>query len=84
MITSTSAGGTRPNHDNFVTSAPYESNHIGILAGHAQYTTISNISVYYSGSNGNPNVKAFNVHNGAGHPSAPKYTTASGIIGLLS
>ncbi len=81
MITSTSAGGTRPNHDNFVTSAPYESNHIGILAGHAQYTTISNISVYYSGSNGNPNVKAFNVHNGAGHPAAPKYTTASGIIG---
>lgn len=80
-ITSSSIGGTGPDHDNFVTSAPYESNHIGILVGHAQYTSINNISVYYSGANGNPTVKAFNIHSIAGNSSVPKYTTASGIIG---
>ena len=67
-------------HKYFVSTGTYETNHIGILAGHAQYTSISNISVYYSGpmeSQNQKDVQAFEVNAGT----TAKYTTASGIIG---
>ena len=80
-INTSSVGGYHPEHTYFVTEEAYETNHIGILAGHAQYTEINDISVYYSGTNGNPIVKAFNINNVAGLTSAAKYASATGIVG---
>lgn len=83
-INTSSVGGFNPQHSYFVTNQPYETNHIGILVGHAQYTEINDISVYYSGTNGNPTVKAFNINNVAGLTNGAKYTTSTGIVGYYN
>lgn len=80
QISSDAVGVDVENHRHFVTSAPYETNHIGLLVGHAQFTKINNISVYYSGPNQNKDVKAFDVKAGT----SAKYTTAQGIIGYYT
>lgn len=80
-IKTSSVGGYNPQHTYFVTNEAYETNHIGILAGHAQFTEINDISVYYSGPNGNPTVKAFNINNVPGLSSGAKYTSSTGIVG---
>lgn len=87
QVATTSVGdNTKNNHPNFFTSSiPHETNHIGILAGHAQYTLIYDISVYYtdtnptavSGGAHSAKVPAFNIN----PSSAAKYTTSGGIIG---
>jgi len=78
---STNALGTyESGHSYFVSTGTYETNHIGILVGHAQYTSIKNISVYYSGpmeSQKQKDVKAFDIN----ADTLAKYTTASGIVG---
>lgn len=64
-----------------------ESNHIGVLVGHAQYTRIEKISVHYpntiTGSGESRQVKAnLNAFNIGTNDDAAKYTTAGGIIGF--
>ncbi|MBP5289783.1 MAG: hypothetical protein J6Z79_07945 [Clostridia bacterium] len=51
-----------------------EDHHIGILAGHVEYASIYNISVYYSASD----ITAIDVSN-----TGANYQTDSGIIGLV-
>lgn len=80
QISSTAVGIHNPSHKHFVTAGTYETNHTGILIGHAQYTKVSTISVYYSGPNQDKDVKAFNINAG----SSAKYTTAQGIIGYYT
>lgn len=87
QIETTSAGGSKTDHpDYFVASnheGGHETNHIGILAGHADNCLILNISVYYSSTgtdaDGNPvsDIKAFDIDT-----SGAKYTSAGGIIGF--
>lgn len=83
QVTSSEVGAHDANHNYFVTNPTrnglYETNHIGILVGHAQYTDIHNISVYYSGDNNNPHVKAFDVDAG----SNARYATSGGIVGYF-
>ncbi len=83
QIYSEAIGAHDPDHNYFVSNPTYngiyESNHIGILVGHAQYTDIHDISVYYSGENDAPHVKAFDVRAG----SSAKYATSGGIIGFF-
>lgn len=80
-INTSITGGHNPTHDYFVTGAPYETNHMGILAGHVQYSRIEDISVYYSGPDGAPTIKAFKVNGVTGLTPPAKYTTATGIVG---
>lgn len=80
QINTTAVGTHNPSHKHFVSSATYETNHIGILVGHAQNTAINEISVYYSGADQNKDVKAFEVNAGT----TAKYTTAQGIIGYYT
>lgn len=82
-IDATSVGvqATGSDHKRFVTSSPYETNHIGLLIGHAQYAKVSEISVYYSSTaNREQHVKAFKVSAGT----SAKYTTAQGVIGYYT
>jgi hypothetical protein len=54
-----------------------ETHHIGVIAGHAEFATVKNISVYYS-----ENVEAFNlVSDDEG--SNTNYYSSTGLIGLL-
>lgn len=84
QVTSSEVGAYDANHKHFVTNPTYnglyETNHIGILVGHAQFTDIHNISVYYSGENNNPHVKAFDVDAG----STARYATSGGIVGYYN
>lgn len=68
-----------PVHGNYFTSeTSHETNHIGILAGHAENCEVYNISVYYEqDSNGKARADAFDIDALTG----AKYTTAGGIIG---
>lgn len=71
---------TKTVHNNYFTSeASHETNHIGILAGHAEYCRIYNISVYYEedGATKTAKVNAFDVN----AASTARYTTAGGIVG---
>lgn len=85
-INATSVGTPDPasDHKHFVTTGPasaYETNHIGLLIGHAQYAKVSDISVYYSSTgNRDQHVKAFRVNAGT----SAKYTTAQGVIGYYT
>lgn len=54
-----------------------ETHHVGIIAGHAEFATITNVSVYYS-----ENVAAFNLLSDASG-SNTNYYSATGLIGLL-
>lgn len=55
-----------------------ETHHVGIIAGHAEFATVSNISVYYT-----ENIPAFDlVSNDEG--SNTNYYSTTGLIGLLS
>lgn len=74
-LTTISLGGLKPEHLNYHTENNHETNHIGILAGHAENCTIKNISVYYSSQSA---AAAFNIKSS----STAKYTTAGGIIGF--
>ena len=60
---------------------PHENHHIGILAGHVEYTSVEKISVYYSG----PDVKAIDLtHTGQSENGEyANYLSSSGIIGFL-
>lgn|GEM_PF-5350957 len=54
-------------------AVPHEDHHIGILAGHVEYATLANISVYYSSDD----INALSVsHSGA------NYMSVTGIIGF--
>jgi len=80
QVSSNAIGNYEGGHTYFVSGGTYETNHIGILVGHAQYSSINNISVYYSGpmeSQNQKDVKAFDLALGT----TAKYTTASGIVG---
>ena len=82
-INATSVGtqASGSDHKRFVTSGTYETNHIGLLIGHAQYAKVSDISVYYSSTgNRDQHVKAFRVSGGT----SAKYTTAQGVIGYYT
>lgn len=69
-----------PNDFYFTGAIPHESNHIGILAGHAQYCRINNISVYYTNDGGGKAaVDAFDI---SADTVETRYTTAGGIIGF--
>jgi len=74
---------TKEEHtDYFSSTEDTESNHLGILVGHAQYCTIENISVYYTMTTvyGTPvaELKAFEI---LANQTDTQYTTAGGIIG---
>ncbi|MGN0806415.1 MAG: hypothetical protein ACI4MC_05190 [Candidatus Coproplasma sp.] len=73
-IVSTSTGGAKDDHPNYQASSEtdHETNHIGILAGHAENCTIKNISVYYSSND----ILAFSVDT-----TNAAYTSAGGILG---
>lgn len=77
QVTSDTYGAYESTHKYFVTSGNYETNHVGILVGHAQFVKVDTISVYYSQTNNIAHVQAFDFTPG----SAGKYTTAGGIIG---
>ena len=77
QLTSSTYGAYEAGHRYFVTSGNYETNHVGILVGHAQYVKVDTISVYYSSTNNVSHVDAFDFTPG----SSGKYTTAGGIIG---
>lgn len=84
QISTQETGGSKADHPDYFASAnPHESNHIGILAGHAQYCRISNVSVYYSKDSASATpkatVEAFNV---GANTTGTRYTTAGGIIGF--
>lgn len=65
-------------HHYNVSGGTFETNHIGILVGHAQYVNLEKISVYYSTTNNVANVNAFDVQAG----DQAKYTTSGGIVGF--
>lgn len=65
-------------HHYNVSGGKYETNHIGILVGHAQYVNLEKISVYYSTINNVAQVNAFDVQAG----DQAKYTTSGGIVGF--
>lgn len=75
----TSALGTYTASHNYYVTSNFETNHIGILAGHIQYVNVEKISVYYSHTNNVAHVNAFNVTAG----STAKYSTSGGIIGYF-
>jgi hypothetical protein len=84
QVASNAVGAYDANHKHFVSNPTYnglyETNHIGILVGHAQFADIHDISVYYSGENNNPHVKAFDVDAG----SSARYATSGGIVGYYN
>lgn len=80
QVNTTSQGSYVAEHKYNVRSTPYETNHMGILVGHAQFVSIEKISVYYSSTNNVAHVNAFDVQAG----SAAKYTTSGGIIGFYN
>jgi hypothetical protein len=74
----------KPEHtDYFSTTEDLESNHVGILAGHAQYCRIENISVHYTTTivSGKP-VAALNAFEILADQPTTQYTTAGGILGF--
>ncbi|MBQ3100108.1 MAG: hypothetical protein IJC50_03875, partial [Clostridia bacterium] len=65
-----------PNHTN--NNATHgESHHVGIVAGHAEFATITDVSVYYS-----EGVEAFRLESNASG-SNTNYFSTTGLIGLL-
>ena len=79
QISTAATGTAKVEHTNhFASATPHESNHIGILAGHAQYCTISSISVYYTQEASKAKVDAFQID---ANDATTRYTTAGGIIG---
>ncbi|MBQ8719944.1 MAG: hypothetical protein IJY65_02815 [Clostridia bacterium] len=54
-----------------------ETHHVGIIAGHAEFATIKNVSVYYS-----DNVAAFDLVSDSSE-SITNYYSSTGLIGLL-
>ncbi|MBP5307777.1 MAG: hypothetical protein J6Z34_01440 [Clostridia bacterium] len=58
----------------------HEDHHIGILAGHIEYASITNISIYYSGTTSAASVDAINVSTTGG---TANYMSDSGIIGFV-
>lgn len=84
QISSDHTGDTLKNvqYTNFFNGQNRETNHVGILAGHAQYCKIENISVHFTTVTENnvtkAALKAFDI---TANESGTKYTTAGGIIG---
>ncbi|MCQ2413309.1 MAG: hypothetical protein MJ082_00740, partial [Clostridia bacterium] len=78
------AGHTRMNYPDNKADDPefiHENHHIGILAGHIEYTTVEYISVYYS----DDNLNAFDIahkksYSGGGYAN---YYSESGILGRI-
>ncbi len=68
-------------------NVPHETHHVGILAGHLNYTEVENISVYYS-SDDITAVDLSDVTNPAGLPfdgeEGANYYSATGIIGYVN
>lgn len=60
---------------------PHENHHIGILAGHVEYATVKQISVYYS----SPSIAAIDVShvNQSSNGVKANYSSASGILGFV-
>lgn len=82
QVSTTQTGTPKPIHNNYLTVAtPHETNHIGILAGHAQYCTVSNISVYYTQNSGSEKavVDAFDI---GANDGTTRFITTGGIIGF--
>lgn len=68
--------------DYFAMDEDLESNHIGILAGHAQYCTIENISVHYTTTTvGGKPVAALDAFEVLANFPSTQYTSAGGILG---
>ncbi len=65
-----------PNHTNHL-ALHNESHHIGIVAGHAEFAVIENVSIYYS-----EDVSAFELKSDE-EGSVTNYYTSTGIIGLM-
>lgn len=65
-----------PNHLHYLDTRA-ETHHVGIIAGHAEFATIKNVSVYYS-----ENVAAFDLVSDA-EGSNTNYYSSTGLIGLL-
>lgn len=78
QVKSATYGAHISDHNYNVTTGTYESNHIGILVGHAQYVNLEQISVYYSTTNQIAHVPAFDINAG----DQAKYTTSGGIVGF--
>lgn len=77
QVKSATFGSHIADHNYNVTTGTFESNHIGILVGHAQYVNLDRISVYYSTTNQVAHVPAFDINAG----DQAKYTTSGGIVG---
>lgn len=80
QVSGDAAGNIKPHTlaSDYICADPNETNHIGILAGHAQNCLIENISVYYSeGAGGNAAVSAFDI----GAENNRSYVSAGGILG---
>ena len=77
QVKSTTYGANIPSHNYNVTTGTFETNHIGILVGHAQYVNLEQISVYYSQTNQVAHINAFDISAG----DQAKYTTSGGIVG---
>jgi hypothetical protein len=77
QVKSTTYGANIPSHNYNVTTGTFETNHVGILVGHAQYVNLEQISVYYSQTNGVAHINAFDISAG----DQAKYTTSGGIVG---
>ena len=65
-----------PNHLHYLETRA-ETHHVGIIAGHAEFATIKNVSVYYS-----EDVAAFDLVSDA-EGSNTNYYSSTGLIGLL-
>lgn len=55
----------------------FESHHVGIIAGHAEFATINNVSVFYSSDS----VEAFDLV--SSNTSETSYYSSTGLLGLL-
>jgi len=84
QISSDSTGDiTKEAHEHyFISGHDKETNHLGILAGHVEYATIENISIYYTqttvAGKKTSVVKAFEI---LANEDETKYTSAGGILG---
>lgn len=89
QIATDALGAVKQEHTDYNALTNHETNHIGILAGHAQNTAIKNISVYYSGTetaaapgekdgSSESDVQALLIASS----NTAKYTSSGGIIGF--
>ena len=69
-------------HDANDDTVSHENHHIGILAGHAEYTTLEYINVYYS-SDSIAAIDLSHTTTGSTSGTVPNYLSTSGILGYI-